>query len=100
MLAEKLNISIGHLGKFERGERAISLGRLAQVCLILHVPIEDVIAGCVIGERDATPVVNALTQERIDTIYTLLKGQSDVVADLVVTLARNVVDALNKPDID
>ena len=64
MLAEKMNVSIGHVGKIERGDRLINLERLAQICLILQVPIEDMIAGCVDKELDDIPVINALTQER------------------------------------
>ena len=98
MLAEKMNVSIGHVGKIERGDRLINLERLAQICLILQVPIEDMIAGCVDKELDDVPVINALTQERVDTIHTLLKGQPRKVTDMVTEVVHDIVKGLNRPD--
>ena len=98
MLAEKMNVSIGHVGKIERGDRLINLERLAQICLILQVPIEDMIAGCVDKELDDIPVINALTQERVDAIHTLLKGQPRKVTDMVTEVVHEIVKGLNKPD--
>ena len=98
MLAEKMDVSVGHVGKIERGDRLINLERLAQICLILQVPIEDMIAGCVDKELDASPVINALTQEKVDTIHTLLKGQPRKVTDMVTEVVHDIVKGLNKPD--
>lgn len=98
MLAEKMDVSVGHVGKIERGDRLINLERLAQICLILQVPIEDMIAGCVDKELDASPVINALTQEKVDTIHTLLKGQPRKVTDMVIEVVRDIVKGVNKPD--
>ena len=98
ILAERMNISIGHVGKIERGEKAINLERLAQISLLPNVPIENLIAGCVDKERDAIPVINALTQEKVDAIYTLLKGQPERVVKLATVLIRDVVQGLNEPE--
>lgn len=100
MLAEKLNVSIGHVGKIERGERVINLERLAEISVLLKVPIEDLIAGCVKQERDAIPVVNVMTQEKVDIIHTLLKGQPDRIVNLATTLVHDVVQGLSGTEED
>ena len=98
MLAEKMDVSLGYIGQIERGDKLLNLERLAQVCLILQVPIEDMIAGCVDKELDSSPVINALTQEKVDTIHTLLKGQPKKVTDMVIEVVRDIVKGVNKPD--
>lgn len=100
MLAEKMDVSLGYIGQIERGAKLINLERLAQICLILQVPIEDMIAGCVDKELDDIPVINALTQERVDAIHTLLKGQPRKVTDMVTEVVHDIVKGLNKPDDD
>lgn len=100
MLAEKMDVSVGHVGKIERGEKVINLERLAEISLLLNVPIEDLLAGCVDRERDAIPIVNALTQEKVDIIYALLKGQPDRVVKLATTLVHDVVQGMNAPEED
>ena len=98
MLAEKMDVSLGYIGQIERVAKLINLERLAQICLILQVPIEDMIAGCVDKELDDIPVINALTQERVDAIHTLLKGQPRKVTDMVTEVVHDIVKGLNKPD--
>lgn len=98
MLAERMNVSLGHIGKIERGERLINLERLAEISILLRVPIEDLIAGCIDRERDSIPVINALTHEKVDVIYTLLKGQPEKVVNLATTIIRDIVNGLNEPD--
>ena len=98
MLAEKMDVSLGYIGQIERGDKLLNLERLAQICLILQVPIEDMIAGCVDKELDDIPVINALTQERVDAIHTLLKGQPRKVTDMVTEVVHDIVKGLNKPD--
>ena len=98
MLAEKMDVSLGYIGQIERGDKLLNLERLAQICLILQVPIEDMIAGCVDKELDDIPVINALTQERVDAVHTLLKGQPRKVTDMVTEVVHDIVKGLNKPD--
>ena len=91
MLAEKLNVSVSHIGKIERGERYINLERLAEISIILNVPVEDLIAGCVDCERDLHPLINASIQDSLQVIQALLKGQPQKTIDLVVTLVNDVI---------
>ena len=98
MLAEKMDVSVGHVGKIERGDRLINLERLAQICLILQVPIEDMIAGCVDQEKESIPAINVLTQEKVDAIHTLLKGQPGKVVNMVTKVVYDIVTGLDAPD--
>ena len=45
-IAEKLNMSDTYYGKIERGECRTNLERLAQISVLLNVPLEDLISGC------------------------------------------------------
>lgn len=98
-LAEVLDVSVGHIGKIERGERYINLERLAEISLFLKVPMEDLIAGCIDAEKDFKSAVNAELPEILEMIHTLLKGQPQKVMRLSVSLISEVVKALNEPDI-
>ena len=44
-VAEKLNMSDTYYGKIERGECRVNLERLAQISVLLHTPLEDLISG-------------------------------------------------------
>ena len=45
-VAEQLNMSDTYYGKIERGECRANLERLAQISVLLNVPLEDLISGC------------------------------------------------------
>lgn len=98
MLAEKMDVSLGYIGQIERGDKLLNLERLAQVCLILQVPIEDMIAGCVDQEKESIPAINVLTQEKVDAIHTLLKGQPGKVVNMVTKVVYDIVTGLDAPD--
>ena len=80
------------------GFKLVNLERLAQICLILQVPIEDMIAGCVDREKEAIPVVNALTQQKVDVIHTLLKGQPAKIVDMATNVIHDIVKGLSDED--
>ena len=98
MLAEKMDVSLGYIGQIERGDKLLNLERLAQVCLILQVPIEDMIAGCVDQEKESIPAINVLTQEKGDAIHTLLKGQPGKVVNMVTKVVYDIVTGLDAPE--
>ena len=98
MLAEKMDVSLGYIGQIERGDKLLNLERLAQVCLILQVPIEDMIAGCVDQEKESIPAINVLTQEKVDAIHTLLKGQPGKVVNMVTKVVYDSVTGLDAPE--
>ncbi len=99
-LAEALDVSVGHIGKVERGERYVNLERLAEISLFLKVPIEELIAGCIEAEKDFQPVVNPQLPEILTILHTLLKGQPQKVMCLAVSLVSEVVKAFNESDIN
>ena len=46
-VAEQLKMTVAHYGRLERGERTINLERLSQLSVLLCVPIEKLVEGCV-----------------------------------------------------
>lgn len=93
-LAERLDVSLSHVGKIERGERFINLDRLAEVSVVLGGAIEDLIAGCVYGEKDAVSIINATLPESLEVIRTLFKGQTQKTINLAVTLVNDLIRGL------
>lgn len=45
-MAEKLKMSVAHYGRLERGERQINLERLAQISVLLGIPMAQLLEGC------------------------------------------------------
>lgn len=94
MLAERMNISIGHLGKIERGERMINLERLAEISVLLKTPIEKMITGCVTDEPGHT-APETVTENDLGAVFeTLLKGRSQKTIDLILTVASDIVRSI------
>lgn len=58
-MAEKLKMSVAHYGRLERGERQINLERLAQISVLLGVPIAQLLEGC-LPESDSIIAENAI----------------------------------------
>ena len=46
-IAEMMHITVAHYGRLERGEREISLDRLAEVSVLLKTPIEQLLTGSI-----------------------------------------------------
>lgn len=44
-VAARMNVTFTYYGRFERGEAKPNLDRLAEICEILSVPIEDMFVG-------------------------------------------------------
>ena len=49
--AEHIEFSVAHLSKIERGIKPISIVKLSELCDVLNIPIEWVIAGAVIPQN-------------------------------------------------
>ena len=47
-VAQRAGISATYYGKIERGDIRPNLNRLADLCLVLQVPIEDLLRGCMV----------------------------------------------------
>lgn len=52
-MADQLKMSVAHYGRLERGERFANLERLSQISIILKVPIERLVEGCVQESEEA-----------------------------------------------
>ena len=85
-------------GKLERGDRPINLKRLAEICLILKVPLEDMLAGCLIHDKWAESDAIVLTEETPngECFNALLKGQSQRTINLAFAVCKSIVDEMNK----
>jgi len=45
-VAEMMKVTVAHYGRLERGERYINLERLAQISILLGVPLSQLLDGC------------------------------------------------------
>lgn len=54
-MAEKLKMSVAHYGRLERGERQINLERLAQISVLLSVPMAQLLEGCLPKSESIIP---------------------------------------------
>lgn len=90
-LAEMLNWSANYYGKIERGEQLINLERLSQISVVLRVPIEQLLAGCVQLDGDPISIENASADTKVDILCSLLKGRSENTIDIVMTTAYNLI---------
>ncbi len=86
-LADKLEMSSAHLGKIERGERAVNLERLSQICLLLGVALETLIAGALIGAQLQVPESDTAF---LSAITELSQGCSERSRKLMLRLCREV----------
>ena len=79
-MASRLEISLTHYSKCERGLRKISLEMLLRVCVALDVPLEMLLTGVVdsvaISSREKEETANAET-EWIRDIWLAQKGCSE-----------------------
>lgn len=73
-------------GKLERGDRGISLKKLAEVCIILSVPLETMLEGCLVHEA----IIAAQTEgsSACMKFETLLKGQSQTTIDVAYARSK------------
>jgi len=59
-MSEMLKMTVAHYGRLERGERSINLERLSQISVLLKVPIEKLVEGCV---PDGTYMISETQEE-------------------------------------
>lgn len=95
-LADKLDFDYNYYGKIERGDRPMSLSLLAEICMILHVSLEDMLEGCLIHDdwsetpsnEDDTTEIGLWFQEQ-------LKGQPPETINLVKSLCKTAIQQNN-----
>ena len=89
--AELMKISVLHYGRLERGERPASLEQIAQVALLLHVSLAELIKDCVPGETFGTaPSSEAKTLG--EQAASIASGCSPEAQKLMLSLVRTVAE--------
>lgn len=95
--AEKLKMSQLHFGRLERGERPASLEQLAQVALVLHVPLASLLNGCVM-EEDFTARPDDSAQALGKAVSRLSSGCSARARRLMLSLCQSVAASDKLPE--
>lgn len=77
-LAEKLNVSTTYIGFVERGERSITLGKLAVLANILGVSVDFLLSDTVVTTRSAKEafwlqILSSATEEEQELILEMAK---------------------------
>ena len=99
-VAEAIDMSLQHFGKIERGNRKINLQRLGQLSILLDVPLESLVSGCVVADDDA-PVPSGRVEgneEFLESVETLSKGCSEKALRLMLRICRDIADEDKKGD--
>ena len=81
-IAEKLNMSDTYYGKIERGECRTNLECLAQISVLLNVPLEDLISGCM----ENNPQKLSLASQFSEIAY----GCSEKSRNLMLRVCRDI----------
>ena len=62
-VAERINMSLLHYGRAERGTRCIPLHQLTRIAEELHVSVETLLRGCIFDEQKYAAVFEASAGE-------------------------------------
>lgn len=91
-VAEKLNMSDTYYGKIERGECRANLERLAQISVLLNVPLEDLLSGCMenaVQSSADNPQKLSLASQFAEIAY----GCSEKSRNLMLRVCRDIAQA-------
>ena len=94
-------MSLQHFGKMERGNRKINLQRLGQLSILLDVPMESLVSGCVVADDDALAPSGHIegNEEFLESVDTLSKGCSEKALRLMLRICRDIADEDKKGDL-
>ncbi len=85
-LAEKLNVSTTYIGFVERGERSITLGKLAVLANILGVSVDYLLSDTVVSNRSAK-----------ETLWLqLLSSATEEEQELIIEMAKLILNHSHK----
>lgn len=96
-IAEKLKMSQLHFGRLERGERPASLEQIAQIAQVLHVPLSQLLNGCVV-EEDFAVKPDDSAQALGKAVARMASGCSPKARRLMRTLCQAVASSDKLPD--
>ena len=85
-IAEKLNMSDTYYGKIERGECRTNLERLAQISVLLNVPLEDLLSGCMENALPSNADKLSLASQFSEIAY----GCSEKSRNLMLRVCRDI----------
>lgn len=96
-IAIQLGYEPANYGKIGRGDRPMSLSVLAEICLILEVPLEEMLKGCLIGGnwKDA-PQISCEKPDIGRAFQLLLDGKPRKTVDLALALCQTLVHEMEK----
>ena len=92
MVAEKLKMSDTYYGKIERGECRVNLERLAQISVLLHTPLEDLISGCM-EHCEQTNMDNPKKLSLASQFSEIAYGCSEKSRNLMLRVGRDIAQA-------
>lgn len=96
-IAIQLGYEPANYGKIERGDRPMSLSVLAEICLILEVPLEEMLKGCLIGGNwKDTPQISCEKPDIGRAFQLLLDGKPRKTVDLALALCQTLVHEMEK----
>ena len=88
--------SASNYGKWERGDRPINLRAIADICIILHVDLEDMLEGCLIHEPWPEQC-HIEDEDNTDKRFsTLLKGQPQEVIDIAFFMCKSLIEEMTR----
>ncbi len=93
-VAEAIDISLQHYGKVERGDRHINLTRLAELSILLDVPIEKLVEGAVIHTKTVFSETDGSSggNDFLEAMQQISKGCSAPALRLMIRLCSSVAD--------
>ncbi|MBQ2949348.1 MAG: helix-turn-helix transcriptional regulator [Clostridia bacterium] len=82
-VAEKIDLSVPHLSRIERGRKTVYLDKLACWCDILDVPIEEILTGALLPEnpsynRQFGEIASGCSEETIASMLDICRQIADI----------------------
>lgn len=93
-VAEAIDMSSQHFGKVERGDRTINLQRLGQLSILLDVPLESLVTGCVVAD-DHEPVPLGYLQHSeafMEGMENLTRGCSEKALRPMLRICKDIAE--------
>ncbi len=88
--------SASNYGKWERGDRPLNLRTVADICVILHVELDDILKGCLIHEPWPDRCHIEIKDDTAKRFGNLFKGQSKKTVDLAYAIDKSLIDEIGR----
>lgn len=82
-IAEKIDLSVPHLSRIERGRKTVYLDKLGLWCDALDIPIEEILTGAALPEnpeynRQFGEIVEGCSQETIAAMLDVCRQMAEI----------------------